>query len=377
MIGLSPLSTGHPPGFQPWWVRSSTRSYPRFNLPMDRSLRFGSTACDSDALFRLAFATATPHGLTSPHTVTRRLILQKARGHFTPARDRNAPTACRHTVSGTISRPLTGVLFTFPSRYWFTIGHQGVFRLRGWSPRIHTEFLGLRATWDPTRESPGFRIRGYHPLCQRFPTLSATQTFCNSPPGRQSRPDGPATPVAQRLPAITRDRFGLFPFRSPLLGESRLLSLPAGTEMFHFPALPPPALCVQAGVTGNYARQVSLFGNPRITAWLPAPRGLSQAPTSFIGSWCQGIHRAPLSTWRLQLMLASTVQFSRYGRPRDKTRRIRSGQSRSERGCLTARSLRTQQRAKPPHRRRRRSAPRKGRTSRPCRISSQLASAPQ
>src|SRR5581483_11412234 len=47
LIGLSPLSTGHPPGFQPWWVRSSTRSYPRFNLPMDRSLRFGSTACDS------------------------------------------------------------------------------------------------------------------------------------------------------------------------------------------------------------------------------------------------------------------------------------------------------------------------------------------
>ena len=32
-----------------------------------------------------------------------------------------------------------------------------------------------------------------------------------------------------------------------------MLSLPAGTEMFHFPALPPPALCVQAGVMGNYA----------------------------------------------------------------------------------------------------------------------------
>ena len=39
---------------------------------------------------------------------------------------------------------------------------------------------------------------------------------------------------------MTRDRFSLFPFRSPLLRESRLLSLPAGTEMFHFPALPPP-----------------------------------------------------------------------------------------------------------------------------------------
>ena len=227
--------------------------------------------------------------------------------------DRHAPTACRHTVSGTISRPLTGVLFTFPSRYWFTIGHQGVFRLRRWSSRIHTEFHGLRATWDNARESPGFRIRGYHPLCQRFPTLSATQTICNSLPGRQSWPGGPSTPHAQRLPAITRTRFGLFPFRSPLLRESRLLSLPAGTEMFHFPALPSPALCVQAGMTGNYARQVSLFGNPRITVWLPTPRGLSQAPTSFIGSWCQGIHRAPLSTWRLQLMLASTMQFSKHG----------------------------------------------------------------
>jgi hypothetical protein len=77
-----------------------------------------------------------------------------------------------------------------------------------------------------------------------------------------------------------------------------LLSLPAGTEMFHFPALPPPALCVQAGVTSYYARQVSPFGNPRIKAWLPAPRGLSQVPTSFIGSWCQGIHRVPLLTWQ-------------------------------------------------------------------------------
>src|ERR1700722_5045338 len=81
LIGLSPLHTGHPPGFQPWWVRASTRSYPRFTLPMRRSPRFGSTARDSIALFRLAFATATRHRLTSPRTVTRRLILQKARGH--------------------------------------------------------------------------------------------------------------------------------------------------------------------------------------------------------------------------------------------------------------------------------------------------------
>jgi hypothetical protein len=43
--------------------------------------------------------------------------------------------------------------------------------------------------------------------------------------------------------------------------------------------------------------RVSPFGNPRITVRLPTPRGLSQVPTSFIGSWCQGIHRVPLLTW--------------------------------------------------------------------------------
>ena len=37
-------------------------------------------------------------------------------------------------------------------------------------------------------------------------------------------------------PRISEDiRFGLFPVRSPLLRESRLISSPPGTEMFHFP----------------------------------------------------------------------------------------------------------------------------------------------
>src|SRR5215510_14689858 len=172
--------------------------------------------------------------------------------HFSPTAE-YAPTACRHTVSGTISRPLTGVLFTFPSRYLFAIGHQVVFRLRRWSSRIHTGFLGPRATWDTTRESQRFRLQGYHLLCRRFPSSSATHAISYSLPDQQLRPSGPATPITQRLLAITRARFGLFPFRSPLLRESRLLSLPAGTEMFHFPAFPPPALCVQAGAMGHYA----------------------------------------------------------------------------------------------------------------------------
>ena len=103
LIGLSPLSTGHPPGFQPWWVRSSTRSYPRFNLPMDRSLRFGSRARNCIALFGLAFATASPHGLTSPRTTNSQA--HSSKGTPSPLQ---APTDCRQSVSGTISLPSRG-----------------------------------------------------------------------------------------------------------------------------------------------------------------------------------------------------------------------------------------------------------------------------
>ena len=114
---------------------------------------------------------------------------------------------------------------------------------------------------------------------------------------RQNSPKGPTTPTMQPLPGITHDRFSLIRFRSPLLTESLLFSLPVGTEMFHFPTFPPHALCVQARVTPHDWCGVPPFGNPRINARLTAPRGLSQPPTSFIGSWCQGIHRAPLTTW--------------------------------------------------------------------------------
>ena len=67
--------------------------------------------------------------------------------------------------------------------------------------------------------------------------------------------------------------------------------------MFHFPGFPPPALYIQAGVTPHHGCRVPPFGHPRINARLTAPRGLSRPPTSFIGSWYQGIHHAPLHTY--------------------------------------------------------------------------------
>ena len=178
------------------------------------------------------------------------------------------------------------------------IGHQGVFRLSGWSRQIHTEFHGLGATWETRPGEAELSCTGLSPsTATPSRGLPLTQAFSYSPYPRQKISSRPTTPTTQRLPAITCNRFSLFRFRSPLLTESLLFSLPVGTEMFHFPTFPPHALCVQARVTPHDWCGVPPFGNPRINARLTAPRGLSQPPTSFIGSWCQGIHRAPLTTW--------------------------------------------------------------------------------
>ena len=50
-----------------------------------------------------------------------------------------------------------------------------------------------------------------------------------------SRPRGLVSPTTRRQ--LAPPAFGLFPVRSPLLRESHLISVPPGTEMFHFPGL--------------------------------------------------------------------------------------------------------------------------------------------
>src|SRR4051812_8250569 len=165
LIGLSPLPTAHPLHFQLKWVRSSTTSYRRFNLAMGRSLRFGSRSRHSLALFRLAFATAAPHGLTSRRNTNSQAHSSKG----TPSQLQRLLRRIVSTRFQVLFHSPPGVLFTFPSRYWSAIGHQGVFRLSGWSRQIHTEFHGLGATWDTTREVQRFRVRGSHPLRRPLP----------------------------------------------------------------------------------------------------------------------------------------------------------------------------------------------------------------
>src|SRR5260370_13643372 len=202
-----------------------------------------------------------------------------------------------------------------------------------------------------------FGVRGYHPLCLRFPTSSATQTICNSLPDQQLRLNGPATPATQRLLALTRDWFGLFPFRSPLLRESRLLSLPAGTEMFHFPALPPPALCVQAGVTGNYAQSgftirkspdqclvadfPGLIAGSNVLLRLLVPRHPPCALINLATTDDARVHCAVLKIRAVPVRTSASAA--------DEPVLIRDGKD--------ARSLRTQQRARPGRHRHHPSAP--------------------
>ena len=82
LISLSPLPSAHPEAFQRLLVRSSIWCYPDFNLAKGRSLGFASTATDcapsSDSLSLRLRASLR---LTSPMTVTRRFIMQKARRH--------------------------------------------------------------------------------------------------------------------------------------------------------------------------------------------------------------------------------------------------------------------------------------------------------
>ena len=110
---------------------------------MVRSSGFGSITSDNrpiKARFHCGFSILC---FNLPLTISRRLILQQARRQ-TICRP---STACKFMVSCSFHSP-PEVLFTFPSRYYFTIGHSVIFSLTRWSSQIHTEFHVLHATWD-------------------------------------------------------------------------------------------------------------------------------------------------------------------------------------------------------------------------------------
>ena len=183
------------------------------------------------ALFRLAFATPPPHGLSTPHATDSQAHSSKG----TPS-PHKAPTAYRHPVSGTISLPSRGT-FHHSLTVLCTIGHWVVFRLTRWSWQIHTRFHEPRTTRAPTpRTRTRVHLPGSHGLRPAIPDDSAPHARTRPPPAEDEQVS-PTTPHTQHPPAITRARFSHHPLS---LATTHGISSPTGTEMFHFPAFPPP-----------------------------------------------------------------------------------------------------------------------------------------
>ena len=127
--------------------------YLHFILTMARSPGFGSMATDFNrainTCFRSAFDTE---------------YLKLASYYNSPDRSTKSTTPPINGLCLLVSTRFQvlfhsppGVLFTFPSRYCSTIGHQVVFRLGGWSPRLPTGFLVSRGTLDPAIQKFSFK----------------------------------------------------------------------------------------------------------------------------------------------------------------------------------------------------------------------------
>ena len=108
-----------------------------------------------------------------------------------------------------------GVLFTFPSRYFSSIGHQLVLSLGRWSSLLPTRFLVSRGTLD-SGQSLYISLTGLLPsLVDSFLSLFCYISRILSPVLNPS--------------SLYVFWFGLFRFRSPLLTDSLLFSFPVGT----------------------------------------------------------------------------------------------------------------------------------------------------
>src|SRR5580765_1959162 len=134
---------------------------------------------------------------------------------------------------------------------------------------------------------PSEPVRCHLPGCHRLwpivPDRSISKLVYHLPALRPGRPYNPN---------VQAHWFGLFRVRSPLLAESLLFSVPAGTEMVHFPALSSAGLCIQPGIPRHDSRWVAPFGHLRVEAYLQltgAYRSLSR-PSSTFGAKAFTVH---------------------------------------------------------------------------------------
>jgi hypothetical protein len=112
--------------------------------------------------------------------------------------------------------------------------------LEGGPPRFGPRFTGADLLRNAIGRPIDF-VYGTIALCgARFHTLRLSVGLV-TPAGTATSRTGALQPLVRNAWPLPRTKFGLIPFRSPLLGESLLISFPPGTEMFQFPGLPPHA----------------------------------------------------------------------------------------------------------------------------------------
>ena len=140
-------------------------------------------------------------------------------------------------VSGALSLPSRGA-FHLSLTVLSAIGYQGVFSLGGWSPLLPTRFHVSSGTPDTSRALSSFIYRTvtfYGPAFQRCSTRSLSR-YAGPLPRRYFYP-----------------RFGLIPFRSPLLRKSMLFLFLRLLRCFSSPGSLITAY-VFSGVSHNFTR---------------------------------------------------------------------------------------------------------------------------
>lgn len=155
--------------------------YHTFNLAMDSSSGFGSTPCDW-TLISNSLSLRLPYSVKLATEC--KSLTHYAKGTQSPLTRLLLFVCMRFQV---LFHSPPGVLFAFPSRYWFTIGHRGVFSLTRWSWWIPTGFLVSRRTQVLSRASSLFRLRGCHPVSPDFPFRSPIMISCSLPTVLQPR----------------------------------------------------------------------------------------------------------------------------------------------------------------------------------------------
>ena len=167
-------------GFGPPHALTRASTWPWVDHPAS-----GPERATTIALFGLALATATPHGLTSRHATDSQAHSSKGTPP-PPHKARKALTACKRPVSGTISLPSRGT-FHHSLTVLCTIGHQVVFRLTKWSWQIHTRFHESRATRAPHPHAPPpVRLHDSHALRSAIPDCSTPSNNTRDPPAEGS-----------------------------------------------------------------------------------------------------------------------------------------------------------------------------------------------